>query len=352
MMTMTEVRLPFGKGADGRMVAIDAVMRGLACKCVCPKCGAALVAAQGDIYRHHFRHHVELNTCTGARESAIHLFAKQIICDSLQLALPTDLGAMRSARQEVWLDRVKPDVLANYDSEQVAIEIWVAHKVPLDKIKTYATRKIAAVEIDLRNYRFVEQDEDAWRDLVLATAAREWLVPPARVREENERRRQQIIAELREQERAALAAQKEAERLRLIEQRKFEETADSAAARNQISLVRAAQAREQRELERIAAVRQRQELEAEWTRIAEVREALERHREREHAAPDLQKLVRAHGGFGVITPEAWKQWDTDCAAWTRRIRRGVAYQEDHAMQSEIGAKPGTSTFTDRRSRWA
>ena len=90
------IKLPFGRAADGIMVSIGAVVRGLACDCFCPQCGARLVACQGEINQHYFRHHVE-RECSGARETALHLFAKQVICQQLEVALPAshfeyDLG--------------------------------------------------------------------------------------------------------------------------------------------------------------------------------------------------------------------------------------------------------------------
>jgi hypothetical protein len=41
--------------------------------------------------------------------------------------------------------------------------------------------------------------------------------------------------------------------------------------------------------------------------------------------PDLQKLVRTHGGYDKITPEVWAQWDHDRALWRAMLRAGGAY---------------------------
>lgn len=316
---MSEIKLPFGLGINGRMISIGEVVRGLACECFCPQCKTPLVAVKGDVIRHHFRHHAEYDYCSGARETALHLFAKQLICETRQLALPHDLGPMRNAYQELWLEGIRPDVYANYDSEDVAIEIWVAHQVPAEKVKTYAERQITAVEIDLRNYRHTDADDDAWREIILVSAAREWLVPPAEIREQERLRRQQELAEQRRIEQEARNALKEAERRRAAAQKLKDEERRRAAEANAIHVLRLAEERAKREAEEL-----KRKTEAEKT--AEVRLALERRRRRELAGPNLQELVHAHGAYSQITSEAWKQWDADVAAHRKLTREGARYQ--------------------------
>lgn len=180
---MSEIKLPFGRNAAGRMVGADEVDNGLACGCFCPKCDARLVARQGEILRHHFAHHVE-RECEGAGETAIHLFAKQYICESLQLVLPHvpphdvphDLGPMLDAQAEVQLDERRPDVWAKYASGHVAVEICVEHEVEPNKIAFYVERNVAAVEVYLHSYR--DDDDAAWPDIIAAFAPRRWLNPP------------------------------------------------------------------------------------------------------------------------------------------------------------------------------
>lgn len=43
----------------------------------------------------------------------------------------------------------------------------------------------------------------------------------------------------------------------------------------------------------------------------------------EDPAPDLQKLVRRHGGYSAITPQVWRKWDRANADW--QARRRLAY---------------------------
>jgi hypothetical protein len=36
--------------------------------------------------------------------------------------------------------------------------------------------------------------------------------------------------------------------------------------------------------------------------------------------PDLQSLVAKHGGYDLITPEAWAEYDATLADWRERLR--------------------------------
>jgi Competence protein CoiA-like family len=76
------VKIPFGRDANGKMVSIDAVIRGLACQCFCSACNAPLIARKGEKNQHHFAHYVETENCAEARETALHKFAKELICRS------------------------------------------------------------------------------------------------------------------------------------------------------------------------------------------------------------------------------------------------------------------------------
>lgn len=71
--------VPFGV-RQGRLIHVselDDSERGLACGCVCPSCGDRLVARLGAVRAHHFSHAAN-RSCEGNRESALHLFAKEV----------------------------------------------------------------------------------------------------------------------------------------------------------------------------------------------------------------------------------------------------------------------------------
>jgi len=312
-------RIPFGRAPDGRMIAIDEVMRGLACECACPECRSALVACKGEMRRHYFRHHVELNRCQYPRETAIHLFAKQVICETLECRLPDiDLGPIKSAKAEVSVGTIRPDVLAEYIVEPVAIEIWVAHRVPQEKIDVFDRHKLAAVEIDLRPYRFADLSEGDWRNAVISEADRTWLYPPKEIRAENARRRRQELAEMRAKERELEAAFKQAEeehRLHEDALRRFLETQAAEA------LKREQMRREQAE--------QRQQYE-------ELLAAFDRWRAQMLAPPDLTKLIEAHRGYDQITPEAWAQFDADMRRFRKAMAEGLRYLPTRELRKMRG----------------
>ena len=266
-----------------------------------------------------FRHHVE-RECSGARETALHLFAKQVICQQLEVALPAshfeyDLGRMIAARQEVRLGGIVPDVLVDFQIEQVAIEVWVAHQVPVEKILKFDELKLAAFEIDLRNYRFVDTSEEHVRAIVLHEAERAWLFPPRQIREARERLRAQRLADVEQMQRQAIRVMEEARAalLKVVrdERQKQEAVATEAEAR--------ATARR---------IQQRLERELDANHAAELRAALAQRRRQIRLGPDLQALVRAHGGYQNITPEAWAAFDAERAVYQERVRSGYFYSRE------------------------
>jgi hypothetical protein len=252
---MTEIKIPFGQDASGAVVSIDAVVRGLDCKCFCCSCGAALVARKGEKNQHHFAHYSESLRCVEARETALHKFAKSIICETLELRLPDglDLGDMQSAEREQWLDGIRPDVLVQF-AEPIAVEIFVAHRVPTEKIQKLVSRKLATLEIDLSGYRDGDRTEQEWRELVLRTARRFWLFPP------------------------------------LVERQRVEREAQEAAQRERDEQARV-EAHRRRELERREAIHARHEREREWQRLVSEQQ-LRRQQEREERYRAIQEYEK------------------------------------------------------------
>lgn len=370
------VRLPFGRAGDGRMVSVDAVMRGLKCECVCPQCSSALIAVQGEIRAHHFRHHVEpaAKDCYGAPETALHKFAKQVIGEAIGIGfdvpehvhLPVGyLDDMVMAKIEFSISKdLRPDVYATFGTKDgpvdVAIEIFVAHACTDEKIVLYNDRKIAACEIDLRAYRFAERGSEAsWREAILSTAPRRWLSPPAIVRDALERERAAFIEAKKAAEKAAEEKKLAAEAARLAalaalraaeaEQRKREDELNEFMSRTAPLDEAARQERqrieqavtEQRRQSRLSYERYLAEQAAEKKRIAEleraqaiadaaakrakdadIRAAIREKLRREKYGPDLQALVAAAGGYDKITPEQWVAHDDELRRWALRTRLG------------------------------
>ena len=84
---MTEPRLTYGLDSNGRLVHVDDVLRGMACNCTCPGCGAPLIARKGEKKQHHFAH-ANGADCAGARMTALHMLAQQIIEEEKQIRTP------------------------------------------------------------------------------------------------------------------------------------------------------------------------------------------------------------------------------------------------------------------------
>ena len=164
--------------SDGRIVGVDQVPSGLACECVCTQCEHPLVAAKGDVYRHHFRHHADGSTCGGGQETALHMLAKDIVMRAASIQLPDDdMRDITSAELEPTLGDVRPDVLIHTPKGDVAIEIAVEHRTGEVKTARLAAMNLAAVEIDISVYRGVLMSAEDARWAVYSTAARRWLRP-------------------------------------------------------------------------------------------------------------------------------------------------------------------------------
>lgn len=67
----------WAEDAQGKMVHVDDVPRGLACGCVCPYCREKLLARHGDIKEHGFAHHSD-------NRGLIWIFATWLYCTSLR----------------------------------------------------------------------------------------------------------------------------------------------------------------------------------------------------------------------------------------------------------------------------
>jgi hypothetical protein len=321
------------------MISIEAVVSGLACECVCPECAQPLVAAKGDVYRHHFRHHADQAVCWYAGETALHRFAKQLICETLELGYPrwhpgfgdemfaVELGALRAAQSEVNLSDtgIRTDVLATFEREPVAVEIFVAHRVQADKVARFVQCGIAAIEIDLSHYPRASKDDAQWREAILHSAPRYWLNPPKMVRDAESAKRAQWIEQQRERERAMRAEHQRLEAERLALDRALQAMAENdARRREQQRLLDEAWAIERAAEQRVIVERERMQRERERFRSAAVTAALKQQHERERAVPNLQTLVLAHGTYSNIPAEAWAHHDDAVRRWNEQRLFGGA----------------------------
>lgn len=131
-----------------KAIFIDKVPKGLACNCICAKCGYDMIAVKGQKNEKHFRHHVE-SDCSGGPETAIHKMAKQIIAENTNIYIPGRLLIYNNPIIEKKLEAIVPDVKVNTDQGDVYFEIVVNNPVDQEKINLYKNLHYRSVRIDL-----------------------------------------------------------------------------------------------------------------------------------------------------------------------------------------------------------
>lgn len=153
----------YAEDAQGRIVHVDEVSRGLKCNCHCPCCGEPLQARQGDEREHGFKHHskerrANLNICY---EVIMYKLAEQIILENKRIKVPSyyhifpakvlDFVDVKVDSHYEREDK-QPDVIAKTaDGVEYLIEFVfrskVQHKQPIDYKNTNC------LEIDLANQK-------------------------------------------------------------------------------------------------------------------------------------------------------------------------------------------------------
>lgn len=322
--------IPFGLALNGRMVSPRSVARGLACACVCPQCGCALVSRQGEQKADHFAHYTAGN-CEGARETSLHKYAKQVLCDEHALHLPAVRVAVNqrtpprpvyheispatwweatTAEPEVRLDDIQPDVLLTAGSLRVAVEIYVAHRVAQEKVLKLRAQRLDTVEIDLSGLPR-DVNPDSVRAAVLSLAPRGWL---------HHTRGEEVRAHLQELRRLKEAAEDE-EIGRRIRSR------EAAAKR----------AREEAEFDALRT--------AEYARRAAL-DAAERAANRRVAASMEREQTRTEGQRATLT-------DTELAGWRRAaLLRGPIRSMQPRTPGAICARCGGTDWKPDAGSWS
>lgn len=185
--------MTFALAADGRKVHIDEVANGLACECVCLKCGGKLVGRHGDVRQHHFSHYLATDG-VGCTETALHLAAKAIIQQEKRLILPQQLAGIGiQLGAEVCFDSVTlehrlgrgeegTEIVADaygHGAIDMVIEIAVHHPVDQDKAEKIRRLGPPAVEIVLTNAVSAFWDWETLRHAVVADPLRRrWINLP------------------------------------------------------------------------------------------------------------------------------------------------------------------------------
>ena len=217
----TSVKLPYGEAANGEIVHISTVENGLACKCVCPGCGARLVArTRGKQMQPHFAHYSSAE-CATAYETALHKLAKEVIAEHKRVKLPAVIASydskqlpLRPERNlpldhvtwEQQIETIRPDVVAHWRDRRVLIEVKVTHGCDDAKLNYLHTNAVSAFEINLSRVARDATIEEITHQ-VLDGAPRYWLFHQAQIDKEQELREAAEAKALRlRTEKAARAA--------------------------------------------------------------------------------------------------------------------------------------------------
>lgn len=178
------------------MVKIDTVENGLACGCVCAKCGAALVARNNGKERsHHFAHH-NSEDCAGAFETALHLLAKQVFEKEKAFVTPdvyhTNFeieyrdkiySSKKIVFERVVLERKVtnadnyfiPDAIGFIGENKIFIEFAHTHLIDEIKLEKIKQSGIPCIEVYLLG---TELDETSIRELLFSNDHKKWISYP------------------------------------------------------------------------------------------------------------------------------------------------------------------------------
>lgn len=196
---MTIRKIPFGL-RDGKLLQPDQVLRGLACNCVCPGCGARLVAHHGEKKIKHFVHYSI--ACAHGFESSIHKAAKQVLLESKKLFVPaihaseyiSDRGSNISIREKQSIDgrfislesveveknlgNVVPDLVVVGFGKELYVEIAYTHFVDEEKRSKLRALGVPTVEIDLSGLSEVPNMDELAHLVVEEPSNRYWINNP------------------------------------------------------------------------------------------------------------------------------------------------------------------------------
>ena len=199
----------------GKLVSVDDVLRGLKCECICPDCKTPLIARQGITKQWHFAH-ANNAECVGARMTALHLWAQQIIQEEKQVMLPSFNGRATNSSNslikfdEVFLEKRIPindsyiqadcigRITKNEEVHDLLIEILVTHEVDEQKKEDIKALNMSCIEIDLSDLIDTDYTRESIRNRLLNKHKdRVWLNCP-KLKEKD--RKEQLKKEEEQQE--------------------------------------------------------------------------------------------------------------------------------------------------------
>jgi len=227
------IRVGLLAGTKDTFVHIDSVPNGINCNCVCPSCGAPLVAkneGQGGRYRknvHHFAHDRGYEECGNAGLKTIHRMAQKILEETKSVMLPKYQGQyvqypaeLQSFEQvesyEVGKDekaRLMPDCVGRpfRNGDSLRIEIYCNHPMTRSRKEEIVGRKQYCIQIDFSDLLFADFSEEMIRERLLTSSEdRKWICHPEwdeedRLRKEDAQKRREEKEKAEEAERERIA---------------------------------------------------------------------------------------------------------------------------------------------------
>lgn len=194
-----EALISFARALDGSLCAIEDAERGLACRCTCLACSAALVARKGKLRRWSFAHQANHQAaCDFAAETALHYAMKELIAQEKRLFVPQlDIAVTRetsygekvtrthsvpgrmveldSVSLEYSVNPIRPDVVATSGGRRLFIEVVVTHEVDDRKLAHIERIGASAIKIDLRSHNRTVDRETLRRVALTSCVEKSWI---------------------------------------------------------------------------------------------------------------------------------------------------------------------------------
>ena len=189
---MAEPKLTYGLDENVTLIHVNDVIQGKACKCVCPHCGAELVARQGNKKQWHFAH-ANGADCKGARMTALHMLAQEIIKEEKKIRTPRYEDAYYTKESKIiTFDKVqleeqvttgninrRPDCIGILNGNALWIEIKVTHEVDAAKVQDIKNENVICMEIDLSDMLAEDYSKESiTKRLVESSKNRNWINYP------------------------------------------------------------------------------------------------------------------------------------------------------------------------------
>lgn len=163
---------------SGIITHIEEVEKGKPDIFICVGCNQDVIVVKSEARKKdwHFRHKVE-SDCSGAKDTALHDFAVQLILEANTISLRKGLDiSYTTARKEVSVFNKRSDVTVIYQNEDVHFEIFVSHDVDEEKKNVYRHNKIKSVRIDLSGKMLLSADVNVIRQATLTNIKNKSLI--------------------------------------------------------------------------------------------------------------------------------------------------------------------------------